>query len=196
MGNLRVGLLLSLVLLLLVTPLGMRGQDQDQEQIYIEFMIDETVVVIVRGSLISKSVNVKDLAATGQRYVDFGRFEVLVGAITDYELRTSAEAVVKKGTSVREIDVEPLQIKLVEDGMTGTTCPPSSKRVRVNEEVVEFIDAVRAPNSHLLFEGCNNTAENTIAPIEARVDLADLPGDVISTGSQVVFTISFSAFEK
>ena len=195
--NLRIGLVVSLVALLVaILPLEVQTQDQDQEQIYIEFSIEETVVVIVRGGLLSRTIDIEDLTATGQRYVDFGRFEVQTGAITDYELRTAAEAVVKKGTSIQEIDVEPLQVRLIEDEMTGTDCPPSGKRVEVNEKVVEFISEVKSPDSLLLFTGCNNTAENTIAPIEARVDLARLPGDALSSGSQVIFTIEFIIFEK
>jgi len=191
----RIAPITAILILILALPLGAQSQDDtDIDQIMIQLFIEETVVVVVRGGWIDRTITIEDFAM--ERYVDFGRFEILTGAITDYEVRTSAEAVVRKGLSVQEIDVEPLQIRLVKDEMTGMTCPPSSKRVQVNEKVVEFIDAVSAPDSHLLFEGCNNTANNTVAPIEARVDLADLPGDVVTTGAAVVFTINFIVIER
>jgi len=196
----RIVLIAGLILILAL-PLGGRSQDDtDTDQVSIRLFIEETVVVFVRGCREQRvDLDVADLEL--ERYVSFPcTLGVVTGALTDYELRLAAEALVQRGAGaggVQPIEADPLEIRLLEEGMTGLACPPSPKRVEVNPRVVEFIPVVELPDSLLLFTGCNNTANpTTTAPLEARVDLTRLPGEVLATGSQVVFTLSFIVIER
>jgi len=191
------GAVASALVLLLVLALSGPLEASREADTTFRFQIDETVAVFLRGCT-TQSVDL-DIESLGMRqYVYFPcPLEVVTGAITDYELRLAAEAVVRKGISRERINVNPLEIRLDQDGMTGLACLPSGDRVMVNDRVIKFVPAVELPDSLLLFNGCNNTANpTTTAPIEARVDLAELPGDVLSKGSQVVFTLKFIIIER
>jgi hypothetical protein len=188
------------IILLLLVLLGLSCLDleasREAETIF-RFIIDETVVVFVRSCREqSVDLDIEDLELKQYAYFPCP-VEVVTGAITNYELRFAAEAAVRKGIFQERINVNPLEIKLDQDGMTGLACLPSSDRVAVNERVVKFIPAVEFPDSLLLFNGCNNTANpTTTAPIAARVKLSKLPPDVLSTGAQVIFTLKFIIIER
>jgi hypothetical protein len=161
------------------------------------FQIEEAVAVFVR-SCWEQTISL-DITRLGQdRYLYFPcPIEVVMAAITDYELRLAASAAVERGLSRQEIAVEPLEVRLDRARMTGLGCLPSSARVSVNEQVVEFIPAVEFPDSLLLFRGCNNTANpTTSAPLEARVDLHRLSGELLAAGARVNFTLRFIIIEK
>lgn len=188
------------IILMLLLSLGQSFSDLEasrEADATFRFTIDETVVVFIRSCWEqSLDLDIEDLGL--DRYLYFPcPIEVVTGAITNYELRFAAEGAVRKGTSWKPMDVDPLEVKLLEGGMTGLTCPPSDGHVVVNDQVVEFIQAVRFPDSLLLFGGCNNTANPmTTAPIRARVDLAKLPGDALSSGSHAIFALKFIIIER
>lgn len=195
------GKLLSAILLALFLSLALSGPlgASPEATTTFRFQIDETVVVYIRRCWEqSVSLNVEELRLGLERYLYFPcNLEVVTAAITNYELRFAAEATVFKGISQQRIDVEPLEVRLLEDEMSGLACLPSTDRVAVNERAVEFVPAVELPDSLLLFTGCNNTANPlTTAPLAARLDLSKLPGAALSTGSQVVFTLKFIIIER
>jgi len=182
----RAGLI---ILLLLAISWNGWPQDSDQETLSWEFGVFETVLVFVEGGIKSAVIDERDFL--DKRYFDFGRFTVRVAAITDYELRVSAAARIEKDLVLEELDVSSLQIKLVREGITGHL------PTEINNGITDFIDAVRLPDSYYLFRGKNNTRDdlNTIVPIEARVDLRDLPADKISAGAIITYIITFIVME-
>lgn len=161
------------------------------------FELEETVAVFIRSC--GEQHLSLDITRVGpERYLHFPcSIEVVTAAITDYELRLAASAAVERGLHRRGIAVEPLEVRLDRARMAGLDCLPSSERVSVNEQVEQFVPAVEFPDSLLLLRGCNNTANpTTSAPLEARVDLARLPGEALATGAQVIFTLEFMIIEK
>lgn len=167
------------------------GTDCDDESLIINFNIVETVVVIIENGNQTVTLDVED-NVENIRYVDFNRFRIRTGSITDYELHVSGDAQLRDGAFTEPLPVEMFQVRLFAPGITGHS------PVEINPNVTEFIDMVKLPDSIFVWTGLNNTEGdlNTFGPMDARVDLSQLPSDALRSGVDLEYTVRFFILER
>jgi len=174
------------------SSLPVPGTDCDFETLSITFNIVETVVVIIEGGNQVIKLNVDDERLKNRQFIDFNRFRVRTGAITDYELFVSGDAVLRDGARVEPLPIDMLQFRLVAPEITGHS------PVSINPDVTQFINMVRLPQSHFMWTGLNNTQGglNTFGPIDTRVDLSKLPSGALRSEVDLEYTVRFFVLER
>jgi len=167
------------------------GTDCDDEMLIINFNIVETVVVIVENGNQTVALNVEEQTENTQ-FVNFNRFRIRTGSITDYELHISGDAQLRDGAFTEPLPVEMFQVRLFAPGITGHS------PVEINPTVTEYTDMVRLPDSIFMWTGINNTEGdlNTFGPIDARVDLSQLPSDALRSGVDLEYIVRFFILER